>query len=607
MHKITLLSLLSLLLPTTVTAQIFYDRGALITMRPGAEMIVNGGMSLKQQSELINDGFLQVASNVAIGYFRIDDQSIVRGAGDYKIQGDWINNATFLPETSDVEMYANAFQQITSTNNTATTFYNLKLTGTGTGLNKMKRLHKVGATVTNELNLTNRELNTDTNKVFVTNTSINAILNDITPANEGFVSSIGKGALSWKTIAGVYIFPTGSGLNTARYRPARITPAQSGSTYELKLTNADPSFDTYDKNAIDSLICYVNNSFYHSIHQSVGTSPTNIALTYNPTTDGNYDRNAQWNTPQAAKWNNMGAANTVSIQGLSAVENISWQDFSNKPFILARNRPQGPTILGNNTVCSNGLTTFTINPSNPGSTYSWTTPTGSTIATGQGTDKIEVRWNQFSSGEVSVIESNPTFGCATLPFIFPIAIFPTPTAAFTTVTSGYYNNTFQFNDQTAIAVPSTITDWNWTVGDADNTFYTNQNPSHTYTEFTDFQVRLIVTSSDGCLDTVTQTVSIANDKDLFIPTGFSPNADGVNDNMVIKGLEFYPQSELMIFNRWGDLVYQKTNYDNTWNGTTNVKGLHIGDVLPDGTYFYVFKKSANETLQNGSIELKTNK
>jgi gliding motility-associated-like protein len=53
---------------------------------------------------------------------------------------------------------------------------------------------------------------------------------------------------------------------------------------------------------------------------------------------------------------------------------------------------------------------------------------------------------------------------------------------------------------------------------------------------------------------------------IHIPTGFSPNADGVNDVYFIRGLGGYPGTKLMIFNRWGNQVWGSDDYQNDWNG-----------------------------------------
>ncbi len=73
-----------------------------------------------------------------------------------------------------------------------------------------------------------------------------------------------------------------------------------------------------------------------------------------------------------------------------------------------------------------------------------------------------------------------------------------------------------------------------------------------------------------------------------IPTGFSPNGDGINDSWEIKGIDDYPKNLIRIFNRWGSLVYEQENYsdNNSFTGIAN-KNSSLGfSELPAGTYFY---------------------
>ncbi|PRY16508.1 gliding motility-associated-like protein [Pontibacter ummariensis] len=86
---------------------------------------------------------------------------------------------------------------------------------------------------------------------------------------------------------------------------------------------------------------------------------------------------------------------------------------------------------------------------------------------------------------------------------------------------------------------------------------------------------------------------------LFIPEGFSPDWDGVNDVFVLYGAEEYKVS-LKVFNRWGDIVYENDHYQNDWDGTAN-KGLVIGDKLPEGTYFYVIDLNNGEKPRRHSL------
>ena len=79
---------------------------------------------------------------------------------------------------------------------------------------------------------------------------------------------------------------------------------------------------------------------------------------------------------------------------------------------------------------------------------------------------------------------------------------------------------------------------------------------------------------------------------------FTPNADGSNDTWKISGLENYPGSEIKVFDRFGDIVFQKiTNGTFEWNGHSNSR------VLPTGNYWYVIKVSDGRLL-NGWVLIK---
>jgi gliding motility-associated-like protein len=70
---------------------------------------------------------------------------------------------------------------------------------------------------------------------------------------------------------------------------------------------------------------------------------------------------------------------------------------------------------------------------------------------------------------------------------------------------------------------------------------------------------------------------------------FSPNNDGINEVWIINGIEEYPQNKVQIFNRWGDLVFEMQNYDNTLNffdGSANKLNAVGANKLPEGTYFF---------------------
>jgi gliding motility-associated-like protein len=90
--------------------------------------------------------------------------------------------------------------------------------------------------------------------------------------------------------------------------------------------------------------------------------------------------------------------------------------------------------------------------------------------------------------------------------------------------------------------------------------------------------------------------------EVFIPEGFSPDEDGVNDKFVIYGVNG-KRISLLVFNRWGTLVYESNNYLNNWDGTCNQPNVLSGDYLPEGTYFYIVKIEGETDHRKGYLTL----
>jgi gliding motility-associated-like protein len=70
----------------------------------------------------------------------------------------------------------------------------------------------------------------------------------------------------------------------------------------------------------------------------------------------------------------------------------------------------------------------------------------------------------------------------------------------------------------------------------------------------------------------------------LIPTAFTPNDDGINDTWEIFGIENFPESEVFIYNRWGEPIFYSKGYTTPFDGkATN------GTQLPEETYAYLIK------------------
>jgi gliding motility-associated-like protein len=88
---------------------------------------------------------------------------------------------------------------------------------------------------------------------------------------------------------------------------------------------------------------------------------------------------------------------------------------------------------------------------------------------------------------------------------------------------------------------------------------------------------LIVRSNRGCLD----TIFINHEVIATIPLVniITPNTDNINNTLSFNGLQFYPNSKIRIFNRWGNLIYKSEDYKNDWNGEEHEAG----------TYYYILE------------------
>jgi gliding motility-associated-like protein len=79
----------------------------------------------------------------------------------------------------------------------------------------------------------------------------------------------------------------------------------------------------------------------------------------------------------------------------------------------------------------------------------------------------------------------------------------------------------------------------------------------------------------------------------------TPNGDGENDDFVVPGIEDYPNNNMEIYNRWGNIIYSTRGYLNDWNGTNNK-----GASLVTGAYYYVINLNDEAgTVYGGSVTI----
>ena len=217
-----------------------------------------------------------------------------------------------------------------------------------------------------------------------------------------------------------------------------------------------------------------------------------------------------------------------------------------------------PVISG--TLFNCGGAPSTLGTTEPYASYFWSTgSTDPTITVGTG------------SYTVTVTGAN---GCVGTSAPVDVLSAPDPTAAFTVSppSPSMPGSIVQFTDASS-GNGSVLVDWSWDFGDGN--VGSGQVVDHGFGQPGFYTVVLTVTTAEGCTDTVALTY-VVNAAEVYAPNVFSPNGDNVNDELVFTNLEFHPGSRLIVYSRWGNVVYESSSYQNNWKAAD----------VSDGTYFY---------------------
>lgn len=114
---------------------------------------------------------------------------------------------------------------------------------------------------------------------------------------------------------------------------------------------------------------------------------------------------------------------------------------------------------------------------------------------------------------------------------------------------------------------------------------------------------LSVRNGFGCISSNTVTIRLlCSESRIFIPNSFTPNNDTKNDPFIIKGQGIKLVKSLRIYNRWGELIFERKNFfPNDINAAWD--GKYGGQPVPAGNYVYIAELSCNEHtyMQKGTV------
>jgi gliding motility-associated-like protein len=117
--------------------------------------------------------------------------------------------------------------------------------------------------------------------------------------------------------------------------------------------------------------------------------------------------------------------------------------------------------------------------------------------------------------------------------------------------------------------------------------------------FQNITYRIRVAGPTGMPVVYSNAIVLKQRSTLFVPTAFSPNGDGVNDEFFVQS-KFIRQFRMVIYSKQGELLYQSTNPDERWNGTL------MGRELPPDVYIFAIEardENNKPFTEKGSITL----
>jgi len=121
--------------------------------------------------------------------------------------------------------------------------------------------------------------------------------------------------------------------------------------------------------------------------------------------------------------------------------------------------------------------------------------------------------------------------------------------------------------------------YNWDFGNGTNS--TQTNPVHNYEKEGTYFITLIASNTFGCKDTAIEKLLIEPEFNFYIPNAFTPDNDGLNDIFTAVG-EAIDSFDMLIFDRWGELIYETSSLEKGWDGTAKSSS----EISMEGVYVY---------------------
>ncbi len=198
--------------------------------------------------------------------------------------------------------------------------------------------------------------------------------------------------------------------------------------------------------------------------------------------------------------------------------------------------------------------------------------------------------------DISLTTDSPN-GCSnTLTLDDIICVYPQPLASFN-LTSEVISSDNPILNVTNTSIGAVDYIWNYGNGIIDSSLFQPEEISYTGEIQPQYIITLIAISENGCIDSTYEIIKVLDELLLFAPNTFIPDGDGLNDiwyPVISSGID-EKTYELIIINRWGEIVFQTKELTQGWDGT------YKGNKCQDGTYSYNIRFRSIFDKQNQNI------
>jgi gliding motility-associated-like protein len=276
--------------------------------------------------------------------------------------------------------------------------------------------------------------------------------------------------------------------------------------------------------------------------------------------------------------------------------------FIDSTFIVKVYGPDSAQAVGPREICPNQVVSYNALDTNnnnrvpkPTTTIDWfaiNVNSFDTVAVGQGN---RFTFSSPDTGFLDIILRTTTENTCVSEEVTRVYVVPI-IADFEIDSSEAAIARFTFTNTTKLANENSKATYIWTFGDesADVDRDEKTKETHIYDNLespnpgaeeenlvNEYQVRLIARTENGCPDTAIKTIYLRRDWKRY--NIFTPNGDGVNDKFSLK-IDGELEYDLVIYNRWGDKMFESTSKANEWDGT-NLSGTECAE----GYYYYIWK------------------